>query len=197
LSLSRLRARRRDRRRRDVLRQEVHDLMRGAPPTVELLRPVGPDIPSDARVQQVLDLCIGFGEVLLSSREGAEETSATMIRVAAACGLRTVDVDVTFTSITMCCHRGKDVVPLMTMRLVRHRTIDLTRLAETRRIVARVERGRMGVSAASAALAEVVHARPPTRGGSQPPDGPGWPRRPWCCSAAARSSRCGRSWSPR
>ena len=139
----------------------MHELLRGGPPTVELLRPVAPDVPSDERVQQVLDLCMGFGEVLLSSGESAEETSATMMRVAAACGLPTVDVDITFTAITMCCHRGKDVVPLMTMRLVRYRAIDLTRLAETTRIVARVERGRMGVSAAAAALSEVVEARHP------------------------------------
>lgn len=153
--------RRRLRRQRDVLRQEVHDLMLGGPPTVELLRPVGPDVPSDAWVQQVLDLCIGFGEVLLSSGEAAEEVTATMTRVAAACGLPTVDVDITFTAITMCCHRGKDMVPLMTMRLVRYRAIDLTRLAEATRIVAQVERGRMGVSAASTALAAVVGARHP------------------------------------
>jgi hypothetical protein len=45
-------------RLRGVLRREAHDLMLGGPPTADLLRPVGPDVPSDAQVQQVLDLCM-------------------------------------------------------------------------------------------------------------------------------------------
>ena len=96
-----------DRRLRDALRRETHDILHAGPPTVELLRPVGPDVPSDERVFQVLDLCLQVGEVLLSSGEAAADTSATMSRLAGACGLTTVDIDITFTSITMCCRRGK------------------------------------------------------------------------------------------
>src|SRR4051794_4125624 len=116
---------------------------RGAPPTGELLRPVGPDVPSDAQVLQVLDLCMQVGEVLLSSGEPAVETSDTMTRLAAALGLPAVDVDITFTAITMCCHRGNIAVPVTSMRLVRYRTTDLTRLAKVTRIVREVERRRM------------------------------------------------------
>ena len=65
---------------------------------------------------QVLDLCMRVGEVLLSSGEAAADTSATMTRLAGACGLDTVDVDITFTSITMCCHRGKATTPVTAMR---------------------------------------------------------------------------------
>src|SRR6476646_10110499 len=149
------------RRFRGAVRREAHDLLRGGPPTAELLRPVGPAVPSDAHVQQVLDVCMRVGEVLLGSGEPAEETSDTMLRMAAALGLPTVDVDITFNSITMCCHRGKFAAPLTTMRLVRYRTTDLTRLAAVARIVTRVEREGLGVGAAEAALAEAVAANHP------------------------------------
>jgi hypothetical protein len=114
------------RRLRDVLRGEARDLLRGGPPIADLLRPVGPEVPSDARVLQVLDLCMRIGEVLLSGREPVGETSATMLRLAAACGLPTVDVDITFSSITMCCHGGMVAAPVTSMRRVRYRTTDLT-----------------------------------------------------------------------
>jgi uncharacterized membrane protein YjjP (DUF1212 family) len=75
-------------------------MLLGGPPTGELLRPIGPDdIPSDERSFQVLDLCLRVGEVLLSSGESAAETTATMTRLAHACGLVTVEIDITFTSI--------------------------------------------------------------------------------------------------
>lgn len=149
------------RRLRDTLRREAHDMLRGGPPTVELLRPVGPHVPSDERVFRVLDLCLQVGEVLLSSGEAAADTSATMARLAAACGLDTVEIDITFTSITICCRRGTVAAPVTTMRVVRYRTTDLTRLAAVTRIVDGVIRGRTGLSAAEDAVAEAVRAPHP------------------------------------
>src|SRR5690349_6652521 len=126
---------------RGRLRRDARELMRGGPPTADLLRPVGPEVPSDAEVVQVVDLCMGVGEVLLSSGEPAGETAQTMTRLAAACGLPTVDVDINFNSVTMCCHRGKVAAPVTSMRIVRHRTTDLTRLAAVARIVDQTTRG--------------------------------------------------------
>jgi uncharacterized membrane protein YjjP (DUF1212 family) len=148
-------------RLRDALRREAHDMLHGGPPTVELLRPVGPDVPSDERVLQVLDLCMRVGEVLLSTGEASADTSATMTRLADACGLRTVDVDITFTSITMCCHRGRTAAPVTSMRIVCYRTTDLTRVAQVTRIVDQVVRGRMGIQAADAALTVAIGAPHP------------------------------------
>ena len=136
---------------------------------------------------QVLDLCMQVGEVLLSSGEAAADTSATMTRLAAACGLATVDVDITFTSITMCCHRGKTAAPVTSMRIVRYRTTDLTRLASVSRIVEQVVRGQMGLAAA-AALTEAVAAPHPYPRWVATAGGPGWPRRRRCCSAGRRRS---------
>nr|WP_221375185.1 threonine/serine exporter family protein [Actinoplanes polyasparticus] len=137
------------------------DLLQGGPPTADLLRPVGPDVPSDADVVQVVDLCMGVGEVLLSSGEPAGETARTMTRLAAACGLPTVDVDITFNSIAMCCHRGKVAAPVNSMRIVHYRTTDLTRLAAVTDIVDQVTRARMTVDTATAALTKATAARHP------------------------------------
>jgi uncharacterized membrane protein YjjP (DUF1212 family) len=148
-------------RLRGALRREAHDLLHGGPPTANLLRPIGPDVLSDGRVLQVLDLCMLVGEVLLSSGEPVGETSATMTRVAASYGLATVDIDITFTSITMCAHRGRAVAPVSSTRLVRYRTTDLTRLAHVTRLVDRVVAGRMSVDDAAVALSEAVAAPHP------------------------------------
>jgi hypothetical protein len=185
------------RRVRNALRREAFDLLHGGPPTVDLVRPVGPNLPSDARVQQVLDLCMRVGEVLLSSGEAAEETTTTMIRLASACGLPTVDVDITFNSITMCCHRGMLAAPVTSMRLVRRRTTDLTRLAAVTRIVERVEQERLGAQAGAALLPRRSPHRTRTRAGCRRSAGPGWRGRWRCCSAGRRSPRSPRSWSPR
>lgn len=150
-----------NRRFRNAIRREARDILHGDPPTVELLRPVGPDVPSDDRVFPALDLCLKVGEVLLSSGEAAADTSATMARLAEACDLTRVEIDITFTSITMCCRRGRTVAPVTSMRLVRYRTTDLTRLAAVTGIVNRVVRGELGVRAADQALTEAAGAPHP------------------------------------
>jgi uncharacterized membrane protein YjjP (DUF1212 family) len=149
------------RRLRLALRREARGLLHAGPPTLNLMRPLGPEVPTDARVQQVLDLCMQVGEVLMSSGENIDETTRTMLRLASACGLSAVDVDITFTSIAMCCHRGMAAAPVTTMRLVRYRSLDLTRLAEVASVVERVERGQLDLDTAAAALSEAVSAPHP------------------------------------
>lgn len=148
------------RRLRSAVRRPARKLLTPGPPTVELLHPVGPQVPDDRHVQQVLDLCIRIGEVLLSSGEGSGETTETMLRVADAFGLSAVDVDITFTAITICCHRGMAATPITSMRLVTHRGLDLTLLAKVYRLVERIERGR-GLRPTAAALDEAVTAAHP------------------------------------
>lgn len=146
---------------RGRLRREARDLLRGDSPTDEFVRPVGADVPSDGHVVQVLDLCMRVGEVLLSSGEPAGEVSATMTRLAAACGLSTVDIDVTFNSITVCCHRGMVAAPVTTMRIAQYRTTDLTRLVLVTRIVDQVMRGKLTVETAADELTAAITARHP------------------------------------
>jgi uncharacterized membrane protein YjjP (DUF1212 family) len=122
---------------------------------------IGPSVPPDAHVQQVLELAIRVGEVLLSSGETVTDTTATMLRVADTAGLPSCDVDITFTSITMCCHRGMEAGPVTTMRLVRYRSLDLTRLTQVADLVQRLERGEIGTEDAATELATLTSARHP------------------------------------
>ncbi|MGI5126260.1 threonine/serine ThrE exporter family protein [Pseudonocardia sp. CA-107938] len=149
------------RRVRSKLGREARELLQAGPPTLDLMAPVGPQVPDDARVQQALDLCMRAGEVMLSSGEDAAETTNAMIGLANACGLPTVDVDITFTSITMCCHRGMAATPVTSMRLVRRRALDLTRLAAVRDIMARVDRAELDVHGAATELDVAVSAHHP------------------------------------
>jgi uncharacterized membrane protein YjjP (DUF1212 family) len=123
--------------------------------------PTGPLVPDDSRVQQVLDLAMRVGEVMLSSGEGVAETTAVMLRLADVGGLPFCEVDITFTSITMCCHRGMSAPPVTTMRLVRYRSLDLTRLTDVGRLVRRVEGGELDFHDAATELDAVTRARHP------------------------------------
>ncbi|MDN5857663.1 MAG: threonine/serine exporter family protein [Pseudonocardia sp.] len=146
---------------RHALGREARALVQPGPPSLELMLPVGPQVPDDAQVQQALDLCMRTGEVLLSSGESASDTTNAMIELANACGLPMVDVDITFTSITMCCHRGMAASPVTSMRLVRRRSLDLTRQAAVRDIMARVARGALDVRGAATELDVAVRSRHP------------------------------------
>jgi uncharacterized membrane protein YjjP (DUF1212 family) len=147
-------------RLRSAVRRPARKLLTPGPPTAQLLHPIGPQVPGDQHVQQVIDLCIRIGEVLLSSGEGSGETTETMLRVANAFGLSAVDVDVTFTAITICCHRGMEAAPITSMRLVTHRSLDLTLLAKVYRLVEQIEQGR-GLRPSAAALDVAVTATHP------------------------------------
>src|SRR5690242_6441179 len=122
---------------------------------------VGPQVPDDARTQEVLDFCMRVGEVQLSSGESVGVVTDLMLRLAEICGLPAVDVDITFTSITICCHRGNAASPVTSMRLVKYKTLDLTRLAAVDAVVDAVVEGRLDVRAAARELDDAVDARHP------------------------------------
>jgi uncharacterized membrane protein YjjP (DUF1212 family) len=61
----------------------------------------------------------------------------------------------------MCCRRGRDVAPVTSMRLVRSRTTDLSRLASVTHIVDQVIGGTLSPESAAAAMTEAVAARHP------------------------------------
>jgi hypothetical protein len=92
---------------RSAVRRPARTLLTPGPTTAPLLHPIGPEVPDDGHVQQVIDLCIRIGEVLLSGGEGSGDTAEAMLRVAGAFGLSAVDVDITFTAVTICRHRGR------------------------------------------------------------------------------------------
>jgi uncharacterized membrane protein YjjP (DUF1212 family) len=84
-----------------------------------------------------------------------------MLRVAGAFGLSAVDVDITFTAVTICWHRGMAATPITSMRLVTHRGLDLNLLATVYRLVEAVERDRLDLRETATALDDAVRATHP------------------------------------
>ncbi|PRY46306.1 threonine/serine ThrE exporter family protein [Umezawaea tangerina] len=101
----------------------------------------GPAPLDEPTVHLVLDLALRVGEAQLASGVGAADVTATIIDVTAAYGLPHTEVDVTFTAITVCCHRGTEAAPITTLRVVRSRSLDFTRLAELELLIGRMKGG--------------------------------------------------------
>jgi uncharacterized membrane protein YjjP (DUF1212 family) len=104
---------------------------------------IGPELPPDSTVHLVLDLALRIGEVQLSSGAGAADVTATMIAVTDACGLPRCEVDVIFTSISVCCHRGTLASPVTSLRVIRSRGLDYTRLAAVETLVRKLTSGQL------------------------------------------------------
>lgn len=121
----------------------------------------GPALPEESTVHFVLDLAIRIGEVQMSSGAGAADATATIIAVANSYGLPHCEVDVIFTSITVACHRGVDHPPITSLRVVRSRSLDYTRLALVERLVRDITRGRITARDAYGELNRITTAPHP------------------------------------
>ncbi len=121
----------------------------------------GPALPAESTVHFVLDLAVRIGEVQMSVGAGAADATATIIAVANAYGLPHCEVDVIFTSITVTCHRGVDSAPVTSLRVVRSRSLDYTRLALVERLVRDITRGRITVREAHIELNKITTAPHP------------------------------------
>ncbi|TDQ04651.1 threonine/serine ThrE exporter family protein [Labedaea rhizosphaerae] len=122
---------------------------------------VGPAVPDDYTVHAVLDLALRIGEVQMSSGAGASDVTATILAVTAAYGLPHCEVDVIFTSITVACHRGTEAAPITSLRVVRTRGLDYTRLAAVEQLVRDIARHRIGAGDAAAELRKLSEAPHP------------------------------------
>ncbi|GAB2933681.1 threonine/serine exporter family protein [Rhodococcus aerolatus] len=124
---------------------------------------VRPDerLADDAHVTQVLELGLRVGEVLLSSGTGSSDCIAGIVAVCGAYGLPHVEVDVTFTCITVSAHRGLQHTPVSAMRVVRYRSMDYTRLAEVDRLVRSSQLGHLSPAEAHAELDRLTRAPHP------------------------------------
>jgi uncharacterized membrane protein YjjP (DUF1212 family) len=119
--------------------------------------------PEEREAYRILDFALRAGEVLLSGGAGAADVTATTMALASACGLQRVDCDITFTSITLVYVRAKDVAPVTSMRLVRRRALDYTRVTEVHNLVDDVIEGRVDRDTAMHRLEEIRAARHPYR----------------------------------
>ncbi|WP_245931135.1 threonine/serine exporter family protein [Actinokineospora auranticolor] len=121
----------------------------------------GPALPEERTVHFVLDLALRIGEVQMASGAGAADATATILAVSAAYGLPHCEVDVIFTSITVACQRGTDEAPITSLRVVRSRGLDYTRLADVETLVQRITARRVDVLAARAELERITTAPHP------------------------------------
>lgn len=121
----------------------------------------GPELPDDATTHLVLDLALRIGEVQMSSGAGASDATATILAVASAYGLPHCEVDVIFTSITVCCHRGTELAPISSLRVVRSRSMDYTRLSMVENLVREITSYRITCREAYTRLTQITEAKHP------------------------------------
>jgi uncharacterized membrane protein YjjP (DUF1212 family) len=118
----------------------------------------------EATAQAALGLALRIGESMLAVGASAADVTAMVLRVAAAYGLTTCQVDVTFTSLTVSLDRD-DAPPLTLMRIVRMRGMDYTRLQGITELARAVGADRLDIEDAHRRLDRVVSAPDPYRRG--------------------------------
>jgi len=111
----------------------------------------------------VIDLAMRVGETLLSTGASASDVVATVLRLTDAYGLRSVHVDVNFTSIWVSYHRGPDADPMTVMRFVKVRSVDLTRLERLQALVRDIAEEPVEIVMARARFDVLVKAPRPYR----------------------------------
>jgi uncharacterized membrane protein YjjP (DUF1212 family) len=97
----------------------------------------------------------------MSSGAGAADVTATILAVANAYGMPHCEVDVIFTSITVTCQRGVDLPPVTSLRVVRSRGIDYTRLSLVERMIREITGGRITAHDAHTELDKITSAPRP------------------------------------
>lgn len=122
---------------------------------------IGPQLPDESTVHFVLDLGLRIGEIQMASGAGASDVTATIIGVVNAYGLPHCEVDVIYTSITVSCYRGTDLAPITSLRVVRTRSSDHTRLAAVEALLRRITGGEISASDAYAELDRITSAPHP------------------------------------
>jgi uncharacterized membrane protein YjjP (DUF1212 family) len=111
----------------------------------------------DLTAHAALGLALRIGASMLAVGAPAGDVTATVLRVAAAYGLSSCQVDVTYTSITVSFDR-ENAVPLTAMRIVRMSRIDYTRLQGITELARAIGSGDLDVEEAHRRLDRVVSA---------------------------------------
>src|ERR671916_3269317 len=127
------------------------------PPTAPFGLRSQPSRVDDLTAHAALGLALRTGETMLAVGASAADVTATVLRVAAAHGLTSCQVDVTFTSITVSYDR-EDAVPLTAVRIVRTSRTDYTRLQGISDLARAVAAGGLDVEEAHRRLDRVVSA---------------------------------------
>ncbi len=133
------------------------------PPTDEIHIWTSPDGVDRKTALAVIDLAMRGGVAMLATGAAAADVTATVLMLTNSYGLRSVHVDVTYTSITVSYHRGPEADPMTVMRIVRYRVQDFTRLERLRELVIDLSQEPLDVDEARVRFDAVIHAPHPYR----------------------------------
>ena len=111
----------------------------------------------DLTAHAALELALRIGASMLAVGASSADVTATVLRVAAAYGLTSCQVDITFTSLTVSYDR-EDAVPLTALRTVRVSRVDYTRLQRITELARAISAGDLDVEEAHRRLDRVVSA---------------------------------------
>ncbi|TWE11788.1 threonine/serine ThrE exporter family protein [Rudaeicoccus suwonensis] len=117
--------------------------------------------PADLHARQVIDLSLRVGEAMLATGASAADVTALVLRMTRAYGVRSVQVDVTYTSLTISYHRGALRDPMTVMRIVPASQVDYSRLEQLHDLVREVTAGSLDPAAARNRLETVLAAPHP------------------------------------
>lgn len=133
------------------------------PPTDEIPIWTAPDGVETKTAHAVIDLAMRAGVAMLATGAAAADVTATVLMLTQAYGLRSVHVDVTYTSVTVSYHRGPDADPVTVMRVVRYRMQDYTRLERLRSLIVDLTQDPVDVGEARVRFDAVIRAPHPYR----------------------------------
>nr|WP_240311809.1 threonine/serine exporter family protein [Nocardioides houyundeii] len=112
--------------------------------------------PDVKELNLTLDLCLRIGEMLLANGAGAADVTATMGAVAHHLGLRTTDIDVTFTQVSMGYQYDPASPSLLMIRQVKQRDIDYEDLTQVDHLVRDLLHGKLDLYLARTRMASIV-----------------------------------------
>ncbi|MGN6753497.1 MAG: threonine/serine ThrE exporter family protein [Intrasporangium sp.] len=133
------------------------------PPTDEIPLWTSPDGVDRKTAQAVIDLAMRAGVAMLSTGAAAADVTGTVLMLTNAYGLRSVHVDVSYTSITLSYHRGPDADPMTVLRIVRFRVQDYTRLERLRALIVELAADPLDPGEARVRVDSVISAPHPYR----------------------------------
>lgn len=148
----------------NALRRRTREVVRAIDPPTDPIpvwtQPDGVDVTTG---RAVVELAVRAGIAFMATGAAASDVIASVLRLTAAYGLRSVHVDVTFSALTVSYNRGPQSDPLTMTRVVRNRNQDFTRLARLHDVVDDVEAHRPSVADARELFNSVIRAPHPYR----------------------------------
>lgn len=110
-----------------------------------------------ARIREVIDLVMRIAELALSTGASASETTAMVLRMCDAQGLR-VHVDITNHSITISQPGGPTRDPVTSLRTVKSRSTDYQRLSRLEGLVHKIATGKVDIATARSRFNDIIVA---------------------------------------